>query len=226
MNSIELDQDRFKTYFLNFIQDTGGSSLYCLSALSIIWGLFQVMTPILTSDALNEKIFCILSIALYELMLLAMYAFLKIKRGFSSTALTIILGIFFMANGLLLNTIASDNASLGILIGCGLFAFTALKLHLLRRYAQINFGPRKTIGLLFLTYINFIMPGLVATHFEEALTVGQIWRQALNLMNFTLLVSYLNFNTVTQDDDSKRIFYALSFILSSLNIWAMCPNTN
>ena len=79
MNSIELDQDRFKTYFLNFIKDTGGSSLYCLSALSIIWGLFQVMTPILASDALNEKIFCILSIALYELMLLAMYAFLKIK---------------------------------------------------------------------------------------------------------------------------------------------------
>ena len=104
-----------------FIFNTSGGTWYCLSALSIIWGLSQVMGPILNTEALVEKVLCIASLNLYEWLLFGVLIFLLMRRQLQTVSLYILLGIFYFSGGLLINSLASDNTQMALSIGSGAF---------------------------------------------------------------------------------------------------------
>ena len=47
--------DEITNKLRNYLFQNGGSSIYCLSALSIIWGIYQIMSPILLTNQILEK---------------------------------------------------------------------------------------------------------------------------------------------------------------------------
>ncbi|GAI17133.1 unnamed protein product, partial [marine sediment metagenome] len=62
-----LDLNTWKSFF----DLTGGSLLYCLSAVFVAYGIVKVMGPILSdTDSLSSALPCILTLHIYEIALL------------------------------------------------------------------------------------------------------------------------------------------------------------
>jgi hypothetical protein len=201
----------------NYLFQNGGSSIYCLSALSIIWGIYQIMSPVLLSEQILEKVLSIASLYLYEIALIACFIFLLIKEKIRTTSLIIILAIFYMSSGIILNSLAGDDASLSISLGFALTAFSLLKLWLLKKHGKLNFTKLELIGIVGLSFINFMLPGYLALRLEENLNSNILWRYSL-MAAFICLISNFKprLNPLIQDHFTLEKLFLL--IISAVNL--------
>ena len=163
----------------NYLLSNGGSSIYCLSALSIIWGIYQIMSPILLTDQILEKVLSIGSLYLYEIALITCFIFLLIREHQRTTSLIILLGIFYMSSGLILNSLAGDDAQLSLHLGAALSFFSILKLWLLTKHGKLNFPIIELSGIMILSTLNFMLPGYLALRLDNELTASPVWRWSL-----------------------------------------------
>ena len=148
-----------------FLSLTGGSVLYCLSALSIVYGITQMIGPPLAkSGALGDILPCVAVLNVYELALLAVLALIVVWRNVTDDAisLVVLVALFLVASGMTLGVVAPSGLDICLAIGFGSFALGLAKLYVLRRYISLRIGTLSALGLALILAWNFLGPSLMA----------------------------------------------------------------
>ncbi len=82
----------FTQFCKKFLSLTGGSILYCLSALSIIYGISQVMGyQLVKSSELSQALPFILTLNIYELALLGVMVTIVLWRNVTDDAISLLI---------------------------------------------------------------------------------------------------------------------------------------
>lgn len=155
-----------------FFDLTGGSILYCVSALSIIYGISQIMGPLLLRPgSLRDALPCIATLNVYELALLGTLLFIVVLRQVTDDAisLVILIPLFLIGSGIALDTVAHNGTGWAIGIGalCAMVGFG--KLTVLRRWIRIPLRRGALAGLSLVVLWNFLAgPALVRLFGEQS----------------------------------------------------------
>lgn len=151
----------------SFLDLTGGSILYCLSALFIIYGITKIMGPLLAgSKALEDTLSCIGALNVYELALLGTLVFIVACRHVTDDAisLVVLIPLFLIGSGIALDTVAGKGyAAVGIGAVCA--AVGIGKLLVLRRKVRLSLDRYAMAGLALVVIWNFM--------------TGPVWRMVL-----------------------------------------------
>ncbi|MDP2897406.1 MAG: hypothetical protein Q8Q12_12775 [bacterium] len=165
-----------------FFKFATGSFLYCLSALSILCGIAQIVGPVLArTNALAKTLPCLGVLNLYELALLAALLLLVLWRNVTDDAvfLVILISLFLIASGVTLDTIANDNPPVAAAVGVGCFVLGGMKLWAMRRYIAIRLERLLMIAAAVLLAWNFLLPPILAVivrnAHERAIAVERGW---------------------------------------------------
>jgi hypothetical protein len=160
------------TAFLNnrdavgrFLSLTGGSILYCLSALSIVYGITQIIGPPLAkSSALADILPCVAVLNVYELALLAVLVLIVVCRHVTDDAisLVILVGLFLVASGMTLGVVAPSGLNICLAIGFASVILGLGKLYVLRRFVSLRIGVLSAFGLTLILLWNFLASSLMA----------------------------------------------------------------
>ena len=148
-----------------FLSLTGGSILYCLSALSIIYGIIQIIGPTLAkSNVLGEILPCVLVLNVYELALLAVLVLIVVWRNVTDDAisLVVLVGLFLIASGMMLGTAVTSGPATCLYIG---LAFTAVglgKLYVMRRFISFGLSGLSFVGVGMILVWNFLNSSVIA----------------------------------------------------------------
>lgn len=166
-----------------FLDFAAGSLLYCLSALSILYGIAQIVGPVLArTDALGKTLPCLGVLNLYELALLAALVLLVVRRNVTDDTvfLVILISLFLIASGVTLDTIANDNPAVAAAVGIGCFILGVIKLWAMRRTIALRLDRPLMIAAAVLLAWNFLDPPILATivrtAHERAAAVERTWQ--------------------------------------------------
>jgi hypothetical protein len=173
--------DFYKTLapWKSFFNLAGGSILYCVSALLILYGIVQIVGPVLaTSYALKEILPCVGVLNLYELTLLGVL--LLIVVGFNVTddaiSLVVLVVLFLIANGIALDTVATEGPKLVLIIGvaCSFLAF--VKLVVLKRFILVRLEKWSLAAGGIVLFWNFTCGPFIAV-LKKGLTATTAYRR-------------------------------------------------
>jgi len=172
----ESDERKSESSFLRI----GGSLFYSLSALSILWGLSKIIGPVFgQSSHLWDKVACVGALSLYESLIFGLLIVLIVWKQVKDDAvsLLVIAGIFYVAGGIVNDTIAAGSSIFSYTIGIGLFAIAVVKIFVMKRYSRIQFSPIFAIGLSLFFAWNYLISSLMRdAHQINAATVMEKWR--------------------------------------------------
>jgi hypothetical protein len=147
-----------------FFSLTGGSLLYCLSAVLVAFGVVKVLGPILAgSTTLAKAMPCIATLHLYELSLLAVLILLVYRKVVDDAiSLAIIAVLFMVGTSIAQGSVAEKDISVSLpMAGIGA-ALALAKLCAMRRFARIAFGWMSILGLSVLVAGHYIVPAFLA----------------------------------------------------------------
>ena len=186
VGKLKVGADREQENFLGKFFNIGGSLFYCLSALSIIWGLSQVVTPIFKqSELLKEKILCIGALNLYEILLIAILLVLIIWKKVKDDAisLVVIVALFFAVGGILIGAIANTKVYLALTLGIISLILAGGKIFAIRKYAAVFMGSFLLIGVSLLLGWNYLIAFAMAYMLDaNEILVSSIWRYGWLIM--------------------------------------------
>lgn len=151
----------------NFLSLTGGSILYCLSALSILYGIAQIITPLLAkSNVLRETLPCVLSLNIYELALLGVLLLIVLWRDVTDDAISLVIlaALFLIASGAALSVVAISGPRICLYIGLACLILAIGKLSIMRRFISLRFGNLSLLGLAILLSWNFLTSSLISLY--------------------------------------------------------------
>ena len=81
-----------RSSFGSFLSLTGGSFLYCLSALSIIYGITKIIGPPLAKSNILADIFpCVIVLNVYEIALLAVLVLIVAWKNVTDDAISLVI---------------------------------------------------------------------------------------------------------------------------------------
>ena len=151
-----------------FLSLTGGSVVYCLSALSIIYGIGQIVGPGLAEsyDA-RQTMPAVGVLNLYELCLLGALVFIVVWRKVTDDAVSLVLliALFLVGTGLTLGTIAPTSFKPCLVVGMVCVLLGAGKLQAMRKYVSLRIGVLSFVGLMIILMWNFLGSPLMAWAF-------------------------------------------------------------
>ena len=149
-SSVTLDAETLKSFF----RLTGGSILYCLSA----------MGPILSSEeALKDALPCILTLHVYEIALLAVLILIVSRKVVDDAiSITILIALFLIGGSMALGSVADKDISVSFYIGLLGIALASGKLFVIRRFVGIRFRAMSALALIILVTCNYLGPILMA----------------------------------------------------------------
>lgn len=142
-----------------FLDLTGGSLLYCLSALSILYGITRILGPLLVESAsLREALPCVGALNLYELALLGALAFIVVCRRVTDDAISlmVLIPLFLVGSGIALDTVAGKAPAWAVGLGAACAAVGMGKLEVLRRKIGLPLGRLAMAGLGLVVLWNFL----------------------------------------------------------------------
>jgi hypothetical protein len=160
LSSDVLDLNTWK----RFSQLTGGSILYCISAVLIIYGIVKLMGPVLSAEGvLKDALPCILTLHIYELALLGVLA-LIVSRKVDDDAISIVIliALFLVGTSMALGSVTDKGLATCLYIGLVSILVAFGKFHIVRRYVRIPFRVMSLVGLGGLIAINYLGPVLMA----------------------------------------------------------------
>ena len=138
----------------------GASIVYCLSAASIIYGLAQLIAPVLaTTEQLGRTLPCLGALHVYELAVLGVLALIVVRRNVTEDApfLVVLVGLFLAASGLVLAAIANDRPIVAAGVGAASVAIAAGKLRVIRHAVKVPLERWHVVGLGVLVAWNYLM---------------------------------------------------------------------
>lgn len=191
-----LEEREDKLGGLSKIFNKGGSVFYCLSALSILWGMSEIITPIFKqSNLLDEKILCIGTLNLYEIVLICVLLVLTLWKGVKDDAVSLIVisALFFTVGGILIGAIANDAIWLAVIIGIVSLILGGGKVFAIRKYAAVYIGPLLLGGTAVILFWNYLISTFMAAihSADSVLTVGNIWRYGWLVMLAGVLLMFV-----------------------------------
>lgn len=158
-------QQQATSWIKTFFSFSGGSIFYCLSALSILFGIVQIIGPVLSqSHVYAERLSCIGILNLYECALLGIMLIIVLWRRVTDDAvsLMVLIALFLIANGIALDQVVVDNIPIACIIGCVCFALSMIKLWIMRRHLSLRLDRMLLAGILLLLAWNFLMSPTIA----------------------------------------------------------------
>jgi len=161
LDNLAKNQDAIR----RFLSLTGGSILYCLSALSIVYGITQIIGPPLAkSSVLGDILPCVGVLNVYELALLAVLMLVVVWRNVTDDAISLIvlIALFLVASGMTLGVVAPSGLNVCLAVGFACFFMGLAKLYVLRRYIGLHIGALSGLGLTLILAWNFLGPSLMA----------------------------------------------------------------
>lgn len=144
---------------------SAGTLFYTFSALSLAYGLTQIIGPPLAkSFALTEILPCVGVIKLYELSLVAILLIGVHWRGILNDAvfLVILMGLFLVASAMTLSVVAPSGLNTCLAIGVFCLILAGLKLVVLRYALGVPLRLLSMVGLVLLLAWNFLGSSLMA----------------------------------------------------------------
>jgi hypothetical protein len=160
-----LDGDLFDVNtWRRFFHVTGGSLLYCLSAVFTVYGIVKLMRPILAkSETISDALPCILTLHAYELALLGVLILIVSKKIIDdAVSIAILIALFLVGTSMALGSVADKNIGTSFWVGVFGIAVTLGKLYAMRRFARIPFRTLSVLGAGILITCNYIGPTLLA----------------------------------------------------------------
>jgi hypothetical protein len=147
-----------------FSQLTGGSILYCLSAVLIIYGVVKLMGPVLSSEGvLKDALSCILTLHVYELALLGVLVLIVSRKVVDDAiSIVILMALFLVGTSMALGSVTDKGLAACLYIGLVSIILAFGKFHVVRRYVLIPFRTLSLVGLGGLIAINYLGPILMA----------------------------------------------------------------
>ena len=100
----------------SFLRLTGGSPLYCLSAVFIAYGIVKVLGPILAaSESLRGALPCILTLHVYELALLAVLIVIVSRKVVDDAiSVGVLIAVFMVGTSMALGSVGDRGSFLGL----------------------------------------------------------------------------------------------------------------
>ncbi|MCK4999714.1 MAG: hypothetical protein KAS23_09270 [Anaerohalosphaera sp.] len=151
-----------------FLSLTGGSIVYCLCALSIIYGIGQIVGPALAdSYEASQTMPAVGVLNLYEICLLGALIYIVVRRKVTDDAVSLVLliALFLVGTGLTLGTIAPTSFWPCLSIGIGCVGLGAGKLYAMRKFVSLRIGVLSFVGLMIVLMWNFLGSPLMAWAF-------------------------------------------------------------
>jgi len=147
-----------------FFQLNGGSILYCLSAVLIIYGVVKLMGPVFSAEGvLKDALPCILTLHLYELALLGVLVLIVSRKVVDDAiSIVILMALFLVGTSMAVGSVTDKGLAACFYIGLVSIAVAFGKFYVVRRYVRIPFRAMSLIGLGGLVAINYIGPVLMA----------------------------------------------------------------
>ncbi|HUT31481.1 MAG TPA: hypothetical protein VMX13_16925 [Sedimentisphaerales bacterium] len=164
----------------SFFSLTGGSILYCLSAMSILYGIVKIMTPLLAkSNAFSDALPCILAMNVYELALLGVLVTIVVWKHVTDDAISLVVlaALFLIASGIVLGTGAYHAPVTCLYIGLVCTAVGVGKLYILRRFILVEMGRLVLLGITLILVWNFFTPAFVSALFDRTRAEGPAFRE-------------------------------------------------
>lgn len=161
VTSVLDNQDAIK----RFLSLTGGSILYCLSALSIVYGITQIVgPPLATSSALRDILPCVFVLNGYELALLGVLVLIVTWRHVTDDAISLVLlvAVFLIGSGMTLGVVAPSGLNICLAVGLVCTLLGVGKVYVLRRYIALQFGGLAGAGMVAILAWNFLASSLMA----------------------------------------------------------------
>ena len=173
-----------------FLKRSGGSIFYCLSALAILYGLVQIIGPILArnNSAFLERLMCVATLHLYELALLGVLALIVAWQRVTDDAisLVILIGIFLIAGGIAVETIAMDSPRIAMAVGAASLALALAKLTVMRNRAGVRIGGLFMWAIVLLLGWNFFISPIIAdelkTKLADKAVLRTLWQKGWVIM--------------------------------------------
>ncbi len=177
-----LIEDRDLKALRDFFHATGGSVLFCLSAVSIFAGLSSIVGPVLgTTSALSKTLPAIGAIGAYEFCLFAVMLALVVRWAIvrDSVSLLILVAVFLVTSGMLVSTVAND-APLAVLgVGATVAAVALTQLAAIRSHICPQFGNWAMSGVAVLFLWNALASPCIAYYIgadvEAVRLASDVW---------------------------------------------------
>ena len=150
-----------------FFDVAGGSILYCLSAMLILFGIVKIMGPILaTQFDLTAILPPLVVMNVYELVLLGILIFVVVRLKIMDDAisLVILICLFLMANGITLDTVAIAGPKTVLYIGIACTILGLIKLEIIKRYIIPQLDRWFLAAGAVLMVWNFMAGPIIARH--------------------------------------------------------------
>ncbi|MHC4187114.1 MAG: hypothetical protein ACYSRQ_02870 [Planctomycetota bacterium] len=172
----------------SFLSLTGGSILYCLSALSIIYGVIQIIGPsLIRNNFLSDTLPSALVLNIYELALLGVLVLIVVWREVRDDAISllVLMSLFLIASGMILGMSACRGPRITLFIGivCTVIGFG--KLYIVRRYVGIYLKTLSFLGIATILAWNFLSSSVMAVNLADS--TDQIRRSQWQLSWLVLL---------------------------------------
>ncbi len=163
-----------------FFNVTGGSILYCLSALCILYGIGGVVTPLLAkSNAFRDALPCIVMLNVYELALLGVLVTIVAWKNVTDDAisLVVLVAVFLITSGIVLGTGAYFAPRICFYIGLGCIGLGLGKLYAMRRFVSFQIGRLSVLGMMVILGWNFLTSSVISGCFAKAPALGATYRK-------------------------------------------------
>ncbi len=192
-----------------FFSLTGGSILYCLSALSITYGVTRIIGPVLAqSMSLREVLPCFFALSLYELAVLAVLVLIVVLRNVTDDAISlmVIAALFMVAAGLTLGTASPAGPDICLRIGLVCTLLGVVKLCIMRKWVGFAITRTTLFGMTLILGWNFLAGSLIGAHLmtgratPETLRHGWLAAWAV-LLGGTAVIVIDAIRSVQPDDD-------------------------
>jgi hypothetical protein len=174
----------------SFFELTGGSLLYCLSAVFVAYGIVKVLGPILAeSSGLKEALPCIGTLHVYELALLSVLVLIVSRKVVDDAiSITILIALFLVATGIAQGSVTEKDFSASLYLGLGGIVLALGKFSVMRRFARIPFRALSVAGLGILVTYNYVGPVLMARSVSVNPTEEAVRRDFWLFLCLTMLI--------------------------------------
>lgn len=184
-----LNSDSLKQLF----QVTGGSTLYCISAVLIAYGIVKLLRPVLVdSDSLRDALPCLLTLHGYELALLGVLLWVVFKKVVDDAiSLTVLIGLFLVGSSVALGSVADRAIQSALYLGAAGLVIAFCKVTVLKRFARIPFTVVSIAMLTIVMAYNYFGPALMARSVTMSTTDGNARRGLWLLLYLLMLAAFL-----------------------------------
>jgi hypothetical protein len=184
---VTVDLESLKRFF----HLTGASILYCFSAVFTVYGIVNIMGPVLASESstVYDALPCILTLHVYELALLGVLVLIVSKKVIDdAVSVAILMALFLVGTSIALGSVADKGITICFFVGLAGVAVALGKLFAMRRFAGIRFRILSILGLAVLITCNYLGPILMSRSIAADPTQELVRRELWLFLWVTMLI--------------------------------------